>query len=129
VVQAPALPESLTGRVAITGITFAEEPAFDASGNFYFVNHRHNGAIAARMTPVQRSESARKSVLAWWAKTKDSQIQMPGAASGPGLSTSKRTLHACLDRLKRVNLEDEIRRLTEELQRIVFHRQYQNAED
>jgi len=45
VVQAQSLPESLTGRVVITGITFAEGPAFDASGNFYFVNYQHNGAI------------------------------------------------------------------------------------
>jgi hypothetical protein len=36
------------------------------------------------------------------------------------------------DRLKRIKdakNEDELRRLTEELQKIVFHKQYQHAED
>jgi hypothetical protein len=34
-----------------------------------------------------------------------------------------------LDRIKKAKDENELRRLTEELQRIVFHRQYQNAEN
>jgi hypothetical protein len=33
-----------------------------------------------------------------------------------------------LDRIKKTKDENEIRRLTEELQKIVFHRQYRNAE-
>jgi hypothetical protein len=34
-----------------------------------------------------------------------------------------------LNRIKDAKDENELRRLTEELQRIVFHRQYQNAEN
>ena len=68
-----------------------------------------SGSPAARLTPEQRSEQARKAALARWAK------------SGPRLSTSKRSLHLCLERLRNANGEGEIRRLTEELQRIVFH--------
>ena len=45
------------------------------------------------------------------------------------VDTSKKALHLCLKRIKDAKDEKEIRRLTEELQRIVFHRQYQNAEN
>jgi hypothetical protein len=51
----------------------------------------------------------------------------PSAASR--LSPSKQALHLCLRRLKNAKDESEVRRLTEELQRIVFHRQYRNAEN
>ena len=43
--------------------------------------------------------------------------------------TSKKALHLCLKRIKDAKNENELRRLTEELQRIVFSRQYQNAEN
>lgn len=46
----------------------------------------------------------------------------------PTFETSKLTLHLCLKQLKAARNESEIRRLTEKLQRILFHRQYQNAE-
>src|ERR1035438_130596 len=45
------------------------------------------------------------------------------------LSTSKQALHIRLKRLKNAKDESEIRRLTDELQRIVFHKQYRNAEN
>ena len=45
------------------------------------------------------------------------------------VDTSKKALHLCLKRIKDAKDENEIRRLTEELQRIVFHRQYRNAEN
>jgi len=34
-----------------------------------------------------------------------------------------------LDRIRKAKDENELRRLTEELHRIVFHRQYRNAEN
>jgi hypothetical protein len=77
-------------------------------------------ARAAKLTPEQRSESARKAVQARWSKA------APGAAE---LDTSKKALHLCLKRIKEAENENELRRLTEELQRIVFHKQYQNAEN
>jgi len=77
-------------------------------------------ARAAKLTPAQRSESARKAVQARWSKA------APGAAE---LDTSKKALHLCLKRIKEAKNENELRRLTEELQRIVFHKQYQNAEN
>jgi hypothetical protein len=44
------------------------------------------------------------------------------------LSASKEALHICLKRLKSAKDESEIRRLTERLQRIVFHKQHRSAE-
>ena len=76
-------------------------------------------ARAAKLTPEQRSESARKAVQARWAKGK----------KGTVLDTSKKALHLCLKRIKDARNESELRRLTEELQEIVFHKQYQNAEN
>lgn len=49
------------------------------------------------------------------------------APTVPALDTSKKALHLCLKRIKAAKDESELRRLTEELQRIVFHKQYQNA--
>ena len=90
-------------------------------------------ARAAKLTPEQRSESARRAVQARWAKGKTvgrrrKEInEAPPAATA--LDTSKKALHLCLKRIKEAKDETEIRRLTGELQRIVFHRQYQNAEN
>jgi hypothetical protein len=44
-------------------------------------------------------------------------------------SNSKQALHICLKRLKTAKDESEIPRLTDKLQRIVFHKQYRNAEN
>jgi hypothetical protein len=41
-------------------------------------------------------------------------------------NTSKKALHLCLKRIKDAENESELRRLTEELQRIVFRRQHQS---
>ena len=79
-------------------------------------------ARAAKLTPEQRSESARKAVQARWSKAK-------GARGSAVLDTSKKALHLCLKRIKDAKNESELRRLTDELQRIVFHRQYENAKN
>jgi hypothetical protein len=80
-------------------------------------------ARAAKLTPQQRSESARKAVEARWAKTN------AASAGAPLVSASKKALHLCLKRIKEAENESELRRLTGELQKIVFHRQYKNAEN
>jgi hypothetical protein len=88
-------------------------------------------ARAARLTPEQRSSNARKAVLARWAKSGNgsSGEARRSAPASSRLSTSKQALHLCLKRLKNAKDEGDIRRLTDELQRIVFHKQYRNAED
>jgi len=107
-------------------------------------------ARAAKLTPGRRREIARKAVQARWAKAKEDSGYLvvkranmgakklrevreePMSESLPAatiLDTSKKALHLCLKRIKEAKDEKELRRLTEELQRIVFHKQYQNAED
>src|SRR6266568_3394470 len=89
-------------------------------------------ARAAKLTPKQRSESARKAVQARWTKAKEGKdyiVVNRARMDFKTLDTSKKALHLCLDRIKKTKDENELRRLTEELQSIVFHRQYQNAEN
>jgi hypothetical protein len=85
-------------------------------------------ARAAKLTPGQRSESARKAVQARWAKAKE-RSHPEAAPPTAATDTSKKALHLCLKRIKDAKSEIELRRLTEELQKIVFHRQYLNAEN
>jgi hypothetical protein len=94
-------------------------------------------ARAASMTAEQRSQSARKAVLARWAKAGDKSGNGPPRVESrsetklaPAISVgSKQALHLCLKRLKNARDDNEVRRLAEELQRIVFHKQYRNAKD
>jgi hypothetical protein len=51
------------------------------------------------------------------------------APAAPALDRSKKALQLCLKRIKDAKNEKDLRCLTEQLQRIVFHRQYLNAED
>ena len=85
-------------------------------------------ARAAKLTPAQRSDSARKAVQARWAKNKDASGNEAAPATA-AVDASKKALHLCLKRIKQAKTESELRRLTQDLQRIVFHRQYQNAEN
>jgi hypothetical protein len=45
----------------------------------------------------------------------------------PSFDTSRKALHLCLKRIKDARDDNELRRLTEDLQRIVFHRQHLRA--
>ena len=86
-------------------------------------------ARASKLTPVQRSEGARKAVQARWAKAGHAKETVSAERAFPTVDEiSRKNLHLCLDRLKNAQDEGEIRHLTEELQRIVFHKQYENAE-
>jgi hypothetical protein len=76
------------------------------------------GGRAIRLTPEQRSENTRRSGDA-----------RESVRANSRLSTSKQALHICLKRLKSAQDGSQIRRLTDELQRIVFHRQYRTAEN
>src|SRR5208337_3258577 len=79
-------------------------------------------ARAARLTPEQRSESARNAVQARWAKAKAGHLAPKSStATGSAPVDSKAALHLCLKRIKAATNQNELRRLTEELQRIVFH--------
>jgi hypothetical protein len=91
---------------------------------------RKGGLVrAARLTAEQRSASARKAVRARWAKLKNGPTADEPASAVPAIDTSRAALHRCLDRLKAATDSSEIRRLTMELQRVVFRKQYRNAEN
>src|SRR5579863_3972086 len=70
-------------------------------------------ARAAKLTPAQRSESARKAVRVRWAK-----------AQPVATETSDKALLALLKQLKVATARSEIRRLSSEIERVIFHKQY-----
>ncbi len=76
-------------------------------------------ARAAKMTPEQRSKSARNAVQARWAK-----VKQPSSGAS---NLSDRARLALLKRLTETNDPAEVRRISGELERVIFHRQYNNA--
>ncbi|HEY7387691.1 MAG TPA: hypothetical protein VH640_04235 [Bryobacteraceae bacterium] len=68
-------------------------------------------ARAAKLSPAQRSESARKAVQARWAKAE----------------TSDRAVLRLLKQLKTTDDPQEVRRLSNELERLIFHKQFQHT--
>ena len=102
-------------------------------------------ARAARLTPGQRSESARRAVQARWAKAKKSSdykapartsmgIEEPGeineaAPPTAAVDASDRALLALLRRIKATDNPTEIRRLSNQLERVIFHKQFESASE
>jgi hypothetical protein len=97
-------------------------------------------ARASRLTAEQRSESARKAVLARWAKTKAVQKRGVSASkkvSGPKQlekikpttprNTSDNALVTLLKRLKVTADPNEIRQLSDQIERVIFHKQFRDA--
>jgi hypothetical protein len=80
-------------------------------------------ARAARLTPAQRSESARKAVQARWAK----QGRTPAAAAPPDLDTSDAALLDLLGKIKESNDPVEVRDLATRIEKVIFHKQHGNA--
>jgi|ERR1700674_2281831 hypothetical protein len=78
-------------------------------------------ARAARLTPEQRSESARKAVQARWAK-KQIDEAVPVA-----VSTSDHAVLDILSRIKATKDHSEIRNLSDQLERLIFHKQYSHS--
>jgi len=100
-------------------------------------------ARAAALTPTQRSESARKAVQARWAKANKDGAYIVNKGENLGMKTFNEfqideampalddtSDHAALTLLKRIKAakdQTEIRHLTDQLQRVIFHKQYENA--
>jgi hypothetical protein len=76
-------------------------------------------ARAAKLTPTQRSESARKAVQARWAKTKP--------ATSKKIATSDRAVLTLLKRIKAASDPNKVRQLSDQLEQVIFHRQYANS--
>jgi hypothetical protein len=90
-------------------------------------------ARAALLTPEQRSQSARNAVTARWAKAKTNgekpirQKRLDKTPSADAIDTSDRALVALLNRLKATVDPKEIRQLSDQIERVVFHKQFRNA--
>lgn len=78
-------------------------------------------ARAAKLTPKQRSESARKAVQARWTKAKTK----PTTTSR--MDPSDKAVLTLLKRIKEANDQNEVRQLSDQLERVIFHKQYANA--
>jgi hypothetical protein len=96
-------------------------------------------ARAALLTPEQRSQSAKKAVTTRWAKAKAAKKDTISAnrktidqkrvkkAAPAKIDTSDNALVNLLNRL-RVTVEPaEIRELSDQIERVVFHKQFMNA--
>jgi hypothetical protein len=82
-------------------------------------------ARAAKLTPAQRSESARRAVQVRWAKAKN------GGDTGATATAADTSDHAALTllaQIKAANDPVEIRRLSDRLEHVIFHKQFENAE-
>ena len=104
-------------------------------------------ARAAKLTPAERSESARKAVQARWAKSKTKRgagyMANQGDKTGmktfnefqtdevvratAAADTSNRVFLSLLKRYKATNDRSEMRELSEQIERMIFHKQSENA--
>jgi hypothetical protein len=100
-------------------------------------------ARAAKLSPEQRSESARKAVQARWSKAKGSdyivvkethkgikKFHKPINEATPAataIKTSDNALLALLRRIKAANDPTEIKQLSNQLERVIFHKQFKTA--
>src|ERR1700722_13825325 len=85
-------------------------------------------ARAAKLTPKQRSESARKAVQARWTKAKEgkdytvakrTRIEITPTATST-IDTSDNAVLALLKRIKATNNRNEVRQLSDQLERVIF---------
>lgn len=98
-------------------------------------------ARAAKLTPEERSKIARKAVRARWdkvnaererlmLKTEMRKQHRPVKAvnASARLDTSDDAVLVLLQRIKATENVAEIRKLSDELERVIFHKQYRTAE-
>jgi hypothetical protein len=94
-------------------------------------------ARAAKLTPAQRSESARKAVQARWAKSKSKEgsdytvirraTMNIKAIPTTVADTSDPALLSLLKQIKATDDPTELRRLSDQLERVIFHKQFESA--
>jgi hypothetical protein len=83
-------------------------------------------ARAAHLTAEQRSASARKAVRARWARAGKHVTDESPRASGAS-DTSDHALAALLTRLRVATDLAEIRLLSEKIERVIFHKRFENG--
>jgi hypothetical protein len=102
-------------------------------------------ARAAKLTPAQRSESARKAVQARWAKAKKADDYIVGKERRMGIkrfsefrkqideavhvpvNTSDRAALDILSRIKATKDLAEIKNLSAQLEQVIFHKQHSHS--
>src|SRR5580704_7764736 len=90
-------------------------------------------ARAASLTREQRSESARKAVRARWAKAKKTEDYRVGKESRMieavpvAVNPSDDAALVILSRIKSTKDLAEIRKLSAQLERVIFHRQHSHS--
>jgi len=101
-------------------------------------------ARAAMLTPEQRSQSAKKAVTARWAKAKAQKGIVRSTPTKNAIATNRgqkrvkkatpakidasdKNLVNLLNRLKATVEPTEIRELSDQIERVVFHKQFMNA--
>jgi len=89
-------------------------------------------ARAAVLTPEERSQSAKKAVMARWAKAKSGGGTARAGSRAArktkqAVNTDDSTLISLLNRLKTTVDPIEIRKLSDQIERVVFHKQFENA--
>jgi hypothetical protein len=90
-------------------------------------------ARAAKLTPEQRSESARKAVRARWAKAKKGAGHKAvsksgvGARNSTGSSASDVAVRDLLHRIKAANDPREIQQMSAQLEKLIFPNQHRKA--
>ncbi|MGA2268390.1 MAG: hypothetical protein ABSH44_07970 [Bryobacteraceae bacterium] len=95
-------------------------------------------ARAARLTPEERSDSARRAVLTRWARAKmgrdysvvkrtnmgrKEELNQAAPATA-ATDTSDHALFALLQRIKTTDDLNQIRQLSDQLERVIFHKQF-----
>jgi hypothetical protein len=86
---------------------------------------RGGPARAARLTPAQRSESARNAVKARWAKARKQSgfHRVTELARSVPINTSDGAMLDILKRIRSAKSATEIRRLSRQLERVILHKQ------
>jgi len=117
-------------------LTYNQTVARKSSGRVS-IGRKGAQARAMKRTPEARSESARKAVPARLGKGKGiSDMQnntgkKPSTRNQieniPAVDTSDMALTNLLERLRSTSNPDEIRQLSEQIERVVFHKQFANA--
>ena len=88
----------------------------------------------AALSPEERKELARKAAKARWAKAKEGRdyevvkrAKKETSLTSSMIGVSDKAVLTLLKRIKTTSDPNEVRQLSEQLERVIFHKQYANA--
>jgi len=88
-------------------------------------------ARAPKLTPAQRSARARQAVQARWAKSKAGRSAgylLQTDVATPASDTSDRAFLSLLKRYKATDDPSDMQKLSAQIERMIFHKQFANAQ-